>query len=87
MVMYDFSFRSLTAAQSGRNVLQDHGIGALLARAPQSISELGCGYILQVAEPDGAQALALLSHWGIGFRRIFRQTEDGLFQEVRDDLF
>ncbi len=87
MVMIDFSFRSLTAAQSGRGVLLEQGIGALLSRAPKSISELGCGYVLQVAEADGARALAVLRHWGIGFRRIFRQLEGGSLQEVGDGLF
>lgn len=35
MFWYDFSFRSLTAAQDGRSVLEHAGIGAELLRAPQ----------------------------------------------------
>ena len=47
MFVYDFSFRSLTAAQDGRSVLQDTGIPSQLLRAPKAISEQGCGYVLE----------------------------------------
>ena len=47
MFWYDFSFRSLTAAQDGRSVLEHAGIGAELLRAPQAISEQGCGYVVE----------------------------------------
>lgn len=49
MFWYDFSFRSLTAAQDGRSVLEHAGIGAELLRAPQAISEQGCGYVVETA--------------------------------------
>lgn len=87
MVFYDFSFRSLTGAQLGRSVLEDNGIAARLSRAPQGISELGCGYVVQVARPDGVRAAQVLQSRGVGFRRMFLRFEDGSLQEVRDDLF
>ena len=54
MFWYDFSFRSLTAAQDGRSVLEHAGIGAELLRAPQAISEQGCGYVVETADFEGA---------------------------------
>lgn len=48
MFVYDFSFRSLTAAQDGRSVLQNAGVFSQLARAPKQIAEQGCGYVLEV---------------------------------------
>ena len=61
MFWYDFSFRSLTAAQDGRSVLEHAGIGAELLRAPQAISEQGCGYVVETADFDGAHQFANVS--------------------------
>ena len=52
MFVYDFSFRSLTAAQDGRSVLQNAGVFSQLARAPKQIAEQGCGYVLEVDGPS-----------------------------------
>ena len=57
MFWYDFSFRSLTAAQDGRSVLEHAEIGAELLRAPQAISEQGCGYVVETADFDGARGV------------------------------
>ena len=65
MFWYDFSFRSLTAAQDGRSVLEHAEIGAELLRAPQAISEQGCGYVVETADFDGAQAFELFLANGV----------------------
>ena len=87
MIVYDFSFRSLTGAQTGRSVLQDTGIASALMRAPRQISEQGCGYVLEVAEPEGALAAQVLRSRQISFRRLFRQYENGEIEDVTYDLF
>ena len=87
MFVYDFSFRSLTAAQDGRSVLQNAGVFSQLARAPKQIAEQGCGYVLEVDGPDGADALTLFLSSGVRFRRVFRQFDNGFVEEAGHDLF
>ncbi len=86
MFWYDFSFRSLTAAQDGRSVLEHAGIGAELLRAPQAISEQGCGYVVEIADFEGARAFELFLANGVRFRRVFRQYENGMVEEAGHDL-
>lgn len=87
MFVYDFSFRSLTAAQDGRSVLQNAGIFAVLARAPKLVAEQGCGYVLEIDGADGADALSLFLEHGVRFRRVFRQFDNGFVEEAGHDLF
>ena len=87
MFLYAFSFRSLTGAQTGRDVLSFSGIAAELSRAPKSIAVQGCGYVLEVLEADGARAAQVLREHGVGYRRVFRLYEDGAVQETDHDLF
>ena len=87
MFVYDFSFHSLTAAHSGRSVLQYAGISSQLARAPKCISVQGCGYVLQVAQEDGPAAAQILQVQSVAFRRIFRHYDTGRMEEAGYDLF
>ena len=87
MFLYAFSFRSLTGAQTGRDVLSFCGIASELSRAPKSIAVQGCGYVLEVSEADGARAAEALQSHGVGYRRVFRLYEDGAVQEADHDLF
>mgnify|MGYP002521569581 FL=1 len=87
MFLYAFSFRSLTGAQTGRDVLNVSGIAAELSRAPKSIAVQGCGYVLEVSEFDGVRAAGVLRSYGVGYRRVFRLYEDGAVQEADHDLF
>ena len=86
MFWYDFSFRSLTAAQDGRSVLESAGMHAVLSRAPQAISEQGCGYVVQTQDYDGARAFELFLANGVRFRRVFRRYENGTVEEAGHDL-
>ena len=83
---YDFSFRSLTAAQDGRSVLEHAGIGVELLRAPQAISEQGCGYVVETADFEGARAFEQFLANGVRFRRVFRRYENGMVEEAGHDL-
>ena len=87
MFLYAFSFRSLTGAQTGRDVLNVSGIAAELSRAPKSIAVQGCGFVLEVLEADGARAAQVLREHGVGYRRVFRLYDDGSVQEAEYDLF
>ena len=60
MFSYLFTFRSLTAAQSGRNDLYRAGIETRIQRAPQEVSCLGCAWAVRVPAAEGLRAAALL---------------------------
>ena len=60
MFSYLFTFRSLTATQSGRNDLYRAGIETRIQRAPQEVSSLGCAWAVRVPAADGLRAAALL---------------------------
>ena len=87
MFLYAFSFRSLTGAQTGRDVLSFSGIAAELSRAPKSIAVQGCGFVLEVSEADGFRAAEVLQSHGVGYRKVFRLYADGTVQEAGYDLF
>ena len=82
MFIYAFTFRSFTAAQSGRNVLQQLQIDAQLQRAPKRLTEQGCGYVLRVAAPAGASAAEALRAYGAPVVQIYRCFPNGLCQEA-----
>lgn len=82
MFSYDFTFQSLTLAQSGRNVLHSQRIPAQIMRAPGSIALEGCAYVLQVEGRFGAAAADTLRYFGEGFGRVFRAWPDGRLEEA-----
>lgn len=84
MFFYEFTFRSLTAAQQARNVLATGGIGAELLRAPQAIARQGCAFVLRVWAGNGARAADLLRAWQTRFLRVFRVYENGDVEEAAE---
>lgn len=79
---YYFTFRSVTAAMQGRQVLQKGGVTAAAVRTPMELRQQGCGYSLRLTERSYERAKALLDHAGLPYRRIYRRR-DGQWQEVR----
>lgn len=82
MFIYAFTFRSFTAAQSGRNVLQQLQIDAQLQRAPKHLTAQGCGYVLRVQAVDGARAAEALRAYGAQFVQLYRCFANGVCQEA-----
>lgn len=71
MFHYEFTFRSLTTAQTGRNVLRAAGVNAELLRAPSSMSRRGCGYVLRVPGAYGAYSASALRSAGLHYAHSF----------------
>lgn len=74
MVGYLITFRSVTPAQRGENLLRRHGMDCTLRRTPRWMEEQGCGYSLFVK--DGAGAAALLRRHQISFRKVYLQRKE-----------
>ena len=76
MVYYLIICRSLTYAQRTAQALERAGITAHILRSPRSISGEGCSHAVKVSERN-------LGRVGLAPRRVFIQSADGSYKEVR----
>lgn len=74
--------RSLTYAQRGVRLLERAGISAYLVRAPRLIAQAGCAYSVKVSQRWLERALELMREAGLIPRGVYRQLEDGNYEEV-----
>lgn len=79
MGVYLITFRSVTPAQRGENLLKKSGLECSLRRTPRWMEEQGCGYSLRVR--DGAEAVQLLKAHQVPFRKVYFQR-NGRAEEV-----
>jgi len=82
MKVYYITFRSVTFAQRGEQLLQKSGIRAALLRTPKWMENQGCGYSLRIRTADLMPVISLLREKAIAFRRVYVQLEDGTLEEV-----
>ena len=60
MNVYYITFRSVTFAQRGEEILRRGGISSVLQRTPRWMEEQGCGYCLRLRTDDVQTGAALL---------------------------
>ena len=82
MTSYCITFRSVTLAQRGEQVLEAAGQRCTLARTPRWMEERGCGYGLRLRGSEWKSAAAALDRAGVEYRKIYRQTGEKA-EEVR----
>ena len=82
MSVYFITFRSVTLAQRGEQLLRQRGIRCSLQRTPRWMEEQGCGYCLRVRPEDAGSSIQLLQQGHILFRKVYVQTEEGSVEEV-----
>ena len=82
MFSYLFTFRSQTAAQSGRRILYEAGLWTQLRRAPQEVSSLGCAWAVRVPAADGLRAAALLRAALRPISGVYRLHPNGYLEEA-----
>ena len=83
MSVYFITFRSVTLAQRGEQLLRQRGIRCSLQRTPRWMEEQGCGYCLRVRQEDVGSSIQLLRQGQILFRKVYSQGEDGSVEEVK----
>lgn len=83
MFDYLFTFRSLTAAQRARSVLNADGIRTPIVRTAKRMSANGCGYGIRVGPRDGIRALHLLRAGAEQYAHLYRVFQNGAMEEVR----
>lgn len=81
MKFYYITFRSVTYAQRGEQVLQKNGTRCTLLRTPKWMELQGCGYSLRLWTNDVRTAVGLLKQKDVPFRRVYIQLPDGTLEE------
>ena len=82
MRVFFITFRSVTLAQRGEAVLRKNKIRGVIQRTPRWMEEQGCGYCLRLRLDSVAEAVQLLRKEGIGFRKVYVQSDNGEAEEV-----
>ena len=82
MNVYYITFRSVTFAQRGEEILRKGGISSVLQRTPRWMEEQGCGYCLRLRTDDVQTGAALLRGSRIPFRKIYLQQPEGNVEEL-----
>jgi hypothetical protein len=74
--------RSLTYAQRAARVLERSGITAVITRAPQGTTDVGCAYCVKVWENRLKDALSALRQSGLGPNRVLMPLPGGKYRET-----
>ena len=82
MNVYYITFRSVSFAQRGEEILRRGGISSVLQRTPRWMEEQGCGYCLRLRTDDVQTGAALLRGSRIPFRKIYLQQPEGNVEEL-----
>lgn len=82
MKFYYITFRSVTFAQRGEQVLQRSGIRSSLLRTPKWMEAQGCGYSLRIWTDDVGRAVKLLRENKVPMRKVYAQMTDGTLEET-----
>ena len=77
MKFYYITFRSVTFAQQGEQVLQKKGIRCTLLRTPKWMEQQGCGYSLRLWTGNIRHPLEILQEKQVSYRKVYIQGKDG----------
>lgn len=81
MKFFYITFRSVTFAQRGEQVLQKAGIRCSLLRTPKWMEDRGCGYCLRLWTAEVTPALQALRMAQVPMRKVYIQGRDGQLEE------
>ena len=79
---YFITFRSVTPAQRGEQLLRRQGFRCILQRTPRWMQENGCGYCLRLTTDRIREVKSLLDGAGLPYRKIYRLNREGETEEV-----
>ena len=86
MKSYLITFRSVTYAQRGEQILAQGGNRTRLRRTPRWMEERGCGYGVEVVLGNLEEGLNLLRKQQIPWRKIWLMKPGGEMEELHHDL-
>lgn len=77
------TFRSVTFAQRGEQLLRSNHIACRMQRTPKHLTERGCGYCLRLESVDVPEAMAIFHREKLPYEKIYAIKEDGTTKEQR----
>lgn len=83
MNSYCITFRSVTPAQKGENLLRKFSYRVTLQRTPRWMEEKGCGYCLRLYTDRIGEIAALLRKNNVGYGKVYLLHPDGETEEIR----
>lgn len=84
MKFYYITFRSVTFAQRGEQLLQKNGIRCTLLRTPKWMEAQGCGYSLRLWTKDMEKGVELLRRHKVPLQKVYIQMQDGTLEELTE---
>jgi hypothetical protein len=82
MKNYYITFRSITYAQRGEQILRRAGIDCILRRTPKQMTKRGCGYSLQLRRNAFLPAMERLQAEQLPFGQVYALDDRGVLEEV-----
>ena len=82
MGIYYITFRSVTPAQRGEQLLRKNGFRCVIQRTPRWMQENGCGYCIRLSTNRIADAVRQLEAEGMDFRKVYRLNQTGDAEEI-----
>ena len=82
MKFYYVTFRSVTHAQRGEQILKREAVRCTLLRTPKWMETKGCGYSLRIWTNDITRQVSLLRREQVPMQRVYIQTGDGTLEEM-----
>ena len=82
MRYFYITFRSVTYAQRGEQILHRTGVYCTLQRTPRILQERGCSYCLRIRDRDISTAKAALEQSGISYGKIYEINQGQPPREV-----
>ena len=82
MKFYYITFRSVTFAQRGEDLLNRNGIQCTIQRTPRWMEAQRCGYYLRLWVKEPGRAVQLLEEARIPMRRLYYKRSDGQLEEM-----
>lgn len=76
------TFRSVTPAQRGEEVLRRAGVACNLRRTPKWMEEQGCGYSVRLQYQDAPAAVAILREKQVPMRKVYLLRQNGAAEEL-----
>ena len=80
---YYITFRSVTPAQRGENLLRKMGFRCMLQRTPRWMEEKGCGYCLRLHTDRIGEVTGLLKKNVVDYRKVYLLHPNGDTEEIR----
>ena len=76
------TFRTITPAQRGEQVLRRTGFACSLQRTPRWMEAKGCGYSIKVPCDRMEQCVQRLREGNVPFQKAYLRKENGAVEEV-----